>query len=66
MRTTRKEIDPEDCILSVKKKKVVVDTGVLMSAFISNAKVIIPKKKLLICRAVSKKKGDRIKPVCLS
>ena len=33
----------------------IVDTGVLMSAFVSNAKVIIPKKK-----------GDRIKPVCLS
>ena len=28
----------------------IVDTGVLMSAFVSNAKVIIPKKKLLICR----------------
>jgi len=34
--------------LTKKKNKVVVDTGV--AAFVSNAKVIIPKKKLLICR----------------
>ena len=36
--------------LTKRKNKAVVDTGILISAFVSRAKIVIPKRKLLICR----------------